>query len=85
MSALADINSLEEAAEYLRLTPEAIVRLARAKKLGSIKIGRTRTFPREALEEFAAANTVKAEPNAWGLTDSSLRGIREGRTTRRAS
>ena len=85
MSELNDVNSAQETADYLKLDLPVLVRLARAKKIGSIKEGRTRTFPRAAVLEYVESHTVKASPNPWGLSDSSLASIRDGRSTRKTA
>jgi excisionase family DNA binding protein len=70
---LADVSSLEEAAEYLRVKPTTLAALARAGKIGSLKSGRTLTFPRDCVEAYIAANTSAAvTANPHGLTDRSL-------------
>lgn len=85
MITLPEIASVDEVAEYLRLTPDKVRRLASAGKIGSIKIGVRRTFPREAVEEFVADNTIAATPaNPHGLTDQALGRVRNIRGGRRA-
>lgn len=74
---LAEVNSLEETAEYLRITPNVLVNMARQGKIGSLKIGRTWTFPRTDVEAFVEKNRRQADAaNAWNLTPSSLRRVR---------
>lgn len=71
---LQDVNSLEETAEYLRISPTVLKNLARSQKIGSLKQGRAITFPRKVIEAYIAGNTIEqAGPNPWGLTDASLR------------
>lgn len=80
MSDLPDIASKEEAADYLRITPEKLDRLALAGRIGFIKAGLHRTFPRECIEEFVQSNTISAAPaNPHGLTASSLKRIQGGK------
>lgn len=80
MSTLPDVATLDEAADYLRLTAEQLSRLALAGKIGHIKIGRKRTFPREAVETFIETNTVvAAAANPHGLTAGSLARVRKER------
>lgn len=79
MSALEDVNTLEEAAAYLKIDPAALRRLATGPKpkIGSLKQGRALTFPREVIEAYIEEHTVKAAPgNPFGLTDASLRRVR---------
>jgi excisionase family DNA binding protein len=74
------INSIEETAAFLKLTEYQVKQLAYNGKLGYIKSGRTRTFPREAIEAYVEANKVApTPPNPHGLTDSSLRRVRSGK------
>ena len=79
-SELDDVSSLEAAAGYLKLTPEKLRRMAHEKKVGHIRAGRQYLFPREALETYIKENTVERLPpsvNPWGISDSSLRRLRE--------
>lgn len=81
---LDDVNSLQEAADYLRITPEALVRLARSQKIGAMKQGRSWTFPRAAIEDYVTAHTTPARPaNPHGLTDRSLANLRRRARTER--
>lgn len=79
MSDLQDMNTADEAAEYLRLTPDKLKRMARSKQIGHIKSGRDYIFPRQAITDWVTANTVEHIPtvNPWGISDSSLRRIRQ--------
>lgn len=80
MDDLDDVNSLERAADYLKVTPEKLRRMARAKELSYIKTGRQYLFPREALETYVKEHTVERLPpsvNPWGISDRSLRRLRE--------
>ena len=79
MTTLKDISTLEEAAAYLRIAPQALRRLTfgPTPKIGFLKQGRILTFPRAAIEAYVEANmTLAAPPNPHGLTDASLRRIR---------
>lgn len=76
---LDDVSSLEEAAEYLKLSPEKLRRMAHAKQVGHIKSGRQYLFPREALETYVRENTVERLPTGvppWGISEASLRRLR---------
>lgn len=78
MSALEDINSAEQTADYLKISVDALKRLAYQKKIGSLKQGRTLTFPRAVVEAYVEANVSPATPaNPFGLTDASLRRVRK--------
>ncbi|WP_146240657.1 excisionase family DNA-binding protein [Curtobacterium sp. MCPF17_011] len=77
---LDDVSSLETAAEYLKMTPEKLRRMAHQKKVGHIRAGRQYLFPREALETYVKENIVERLPpsvNPWGISDRSLRRLRE--------
>lgn len=81
MIELDDVNSVEQAAEYLKLKPRKVLEIARAKKLAGIKEGRTWIFPRTALEAYVAAHTTTAtQANPWGLTERGAANIRGRRT-----
>ncbi|WIB25860.1 helix-turn-helix domain-containing protein [Curtobacterium sp. MCSS17_015] len=79
MSNLQDMNTADEAAEYLRLTPDKLKRMARSKQIGHIRVGRDYIFPRDAIELWKTNNTVEPLPttNPWGISDSSLRRLRQ--------
>lgn len=75
----------EEAADYLgggAITAATVKALARRKQLGHVRIGRATVFPTSELDAYIEAHTVKPEQNPWGLTDSALRTVRDGRATR---
>jgi excisionase family DNA binding protein len=82
-SELSDVSSLEEAAAYLRLSPDKLRRMARAKQIGHIKTGRQYLFPRAAVESYVRDHTVDPLPSGvppWGVSERSLvRLRREGR------
>lgn len=79
MSALDDVNTLSQAAAYLKKPEPKVRRLALDGKLGYLKTGRDLTFPRAALEAFVADNTtLPLPPNKHGLTDASLKRISRG-------
>ena len=76
MTELEDINSLEQTAEFLKITEYQVKELVRLGKIGSVKVGRTRTFPRDAIETFVRENTIAPKPpNPHGLTDASWRRV----------
>lgn len=80
----ANLNA-EQAAEYLGgapITATTVKALARKKQIGHIKVGRTVVFPTAALDAYIEAHTVQPVENPWGLTDSSLRAVREARSKR---
>lgn len=74
------MSTADQAAEYLKLTPEKLKRLARARAIGHVRAGRSYLFPRHALETYVLENTVEPLPssvNPWGISDRSLRRLRE--------
>jgi excisionase family DNA binding protein len=76
---LDDINTVEQTAEYLKLTEYQVKQLAYKGKLGYIKAGNTRTFPREAIEAYVEANTTRALPlPPHGLTERSWQRVQRG-------
>ncbi|MCU1440005.1 MAG: DNA-binding protein [Rhodoglobus sp.] len=77
---LEDINTLEQTAEYLKITPTVLIGLARAGKIGALKQGRVWTFPRTAIAEYIEANTTPMRPaNPFGLTDRSWQRLQRER------
>jgi excisionase family DNA binding protein len=79
VTGLDDINTLEQTAEYLKLTEYQVKQLAYKGKLGYIKAGNTRTFPREAIEAYVEANTTRAlPPPPHGLTERSWQRVQRG-------
>ena len=77
MTALDDVNTVDEAAAYLKVQPAALVRLARTHKISYLKSGRALTFTRDALEAYTKAHEVPAvAANPFGLTDASTKRVR---------
>ncbi|MBW4043332.1 MAG: helix-turn-helix domain-containing protein [Acidobacteria bacterium] len=77
--------SKEEAAAYLGgvpVTVKTVEGLVRRREVAFVKVGRAVVFTQAALDAYIAAHTVQPAPNAWGLTDASLKHIRAGRATR---
>jgi excisionase family DNA binding protein len=75
-----------EAAEFLALSKdnkpdsEKVKTLARQRKLGHIRAGRSYLFKEEHLEQYLADNEVLPTPravNPRALTDTSLRRMRQ--------
>lgn len=62
MNDLEDVNSLEQAADYLEVTPEKLRRMARSKRVWHIKSGRQYLFPRIAFEAYVQYQTIDAVP-----------------------
>jgi excisionase family DNA binding protein len=79
---LDDMNTTEQAAEYLKLTPEKLKRLARAREIGHIRAGRAYLFSREAIQDWVRRNSRDARPeisSPHGLTDRAWQNIQRGR------
>jgi len=79
---LDDMNTADQAAKYLKLAPEKLKRLARAREIGHVKAGRTYLFSREAIQEWLRRNSREAKPeisNPYGLTDRAWQNIQRGR------
>jgi excisionase family DNA binding protein len=80
MNGLPDVATLQETADYLRITTNKLRTLALSHKIGALKIGREYTFPKAAVEAFIESNTTPVvAPNPFGLSDASLRRIRSTR------
>ena len=78
MTELNDISSLEQAAEYLKIDPVKLKRLAYQRKIAYLKQGTQYTFPRAAIEAYVLANTVPIPDrpaNPWGFTEGTLRNL----------
>jgi excisionase family DNA binding protein len=76
---LEDVNSLAATAEYLGISETVLRRLARDRKIGFLRIGRSYTFPREVIATYVEGNTIALmPPNPHGLTDRSLERLRRG-------
>ena len=74
----ADILTLEEAAEYLRIDVPRLVRISTGPrpKVASIKEGNSRTYRLASLEVYVEANETAAAPaNPWGMNDASARRV----------
>ena len=77
MSALDDVNTLEDTAAHLKIEPAKLRRLVNQKRIACLKQGNRLTFPRAAILTYVEANTIAATPpNMHGLTDASARRIR---------
>jgi excisionase family DNA binding protein len=77
---LEDVNSLAATAEYLGISETVLRRLARDRKIGFLRIGRSYMFPREVVKTYVEGNTItQMPPNPLGLTDGALRNVRRGK------
>lgn len=66
--------TLEDAAEFLRITPARLAGHVRARRIGFVKEGRRYTFPPAALLTYRAANTTPVvAANPFGLSERSAR------------
>jgi excisionase family DNA binding protein len=74
------VYTTDEAAEKLGgISTTVLRRMARDRKIGYLRTGRTYTFPASAISAYIAGNTVKQQaPNPHGLTDRSLARARRG-------
>jgi excisionase family DNA binding protein len=76
---LKDVNSMDDTAEYLGISTLVLKRMARERKIGFLRIGRTYVFPREVIETYVKGNTIQqSPPNPHGLTNRSLQRLRRG-------
>jgi excisionase family DNA binding protein len=55
--ALYELNSLNHAAKFLGVPPRTLASMAADGTIESLLVGRTRAFPRPAIENFIAENT----------------------------
>jgi excisionase family DNA binding protein len=74
------VYTTDEAAEMLGgISTTVLRRMARDRKIGSLRTGRTYTFPASVINDYIAGNTVKQlGPNPLGLTNRSLARARRG-------
>lgn len=74
---LDEVNTIDQAAAFLKIEPAQLRRLVGSQKIGSLKSGRTLTFPREAIEAYVEKYQSKPLPaNPHGLTNVSAARIR---------
>jgi len=79
---LDDVNTADQAAEYLKLTADRLKALARRGDIGHIRAGRSYLFPRSAIEDWMQRNTKPPrvpEKPPHGLTEGAWRNIQRGR------
>jgi len=63
-SEAADVLTMPEAAAFLRVTPQTVLRMLRANKLPAVKIGSRWRLSREALTRYLAGELVPTAPKA---------------------
>jgi excisionase family DNA binding protein len=79
---LEDVNTADQAAQYLKLTTDKLKALARRGEIGHIRAGRSYLFTRAAIEEWLKRNTraLRLPPKPpHGLTEGAWRNIQRGR------
>lgn len=77
MDAAPEILNSREAAEFLRVGPETVIREARAGRLPGRRIGKEWRFSRNALLEWLARGPSQEDTRRYRRDDSE----RPGRTT----
>jgi len=60
-TAVRDVMTPEQVAEYLQLAKDTVYRLIRQRKLAATRIGRAYRIPREDVERFIVANSTREE------------------------
>lgn len=63
-TALREIMTPEQVADYLQLTTDTVYRLIRSKQLAASRIGRSYRIPREDVETFLSAHSSRPEVRA---------------------
>ncbi len=58
---MPEVLTPEQVAEELRVSPETIYRLIRARKLAATRIGRAYRIPREDLDTFMLSHSTRPE------------------------
>ena len=79
---LDDVNTADQAADYLKLTADKLKGMARRGEIGHIRAGRSYLFSRVAIAEWVERNTKPPrEPKTppHGLTEGAWRNIQRGR------
>lgn len=79
---LEDMNTADQAAEYLKLSADKLKVLARRGDIGHIRVGRSYLFSRAAIEEWVQRNTKTARVPVTpphGLTEGAWRNLQRGR------
>lgn len=60
-TAVRDVMTPEQVADYLQLATETVYRLIRQRKLAATRVGRAYRIPREDVESFIVANSTREE------------------------
>lgn len=60
-TAIRDVMTPEQVADYLQLATETVYRLIRQRKLAATRVGRAYRIPREDVESFIVANSTREE------------------------
>lgn len=60
-TALRDVMTPEQVADYLQVATETVYRLIRQRKLAATRIGRAYRIPREDVESYMATNSTREE------------------------
>ncbi len=60
-TAIRDVMTPEQVADYLQLATETVYRLIRQRKLAATRVGRAYRIPRQDVESFIAANSTREE------------------------
>ncbi|MFI0607412.1 MAG: helix-turn-helix domain-containing protein [Anaerolineae bacterium] len=60
-TAIRDVMTPEQVADYLQLATETVYRLIRQRKLATTRVGRAYRIPRQDVESFIVANSTREE------------------------
>ena len=60
-TAIRDVMTPEQVADYLQLATETVYRLIRQRKLAATRVGRAYRIPRQDVESFIVANSTREE------------------------
>lgn len=60
-TAIRDVMTPKQVADYLQLATETVYRLIRQRKLAATRVGRAYRIPRQDVESFIAANSTREE------------------------
>ena len=69
---MAELITLEEVADYLRVTKKTVYRLLESGRIPAIKVGRQWRFSKSAVDEWLRANSVGIKANILVIDDEDV-------------
>jgi excisionase family DNA binding protein len=71
MKELSEAYTVEEVAQYLKLHPYTVRRLAREKKIPAFRVGGQWRFRKDEIDKWARAYPFSDKPEGYGLASNS--------------